>query len=120
MAGKEFGPSLQGEVLIVSKALYGLKSFGVAWRQQLSSSIKDMGFTSSRGDPDLYFRAACKDDGTEYYKYLFVYVDNILCVSHKTQEIMDEFSTLYHLKEGSIGPLTRYVREWLTGPVNVL
>ena len=48
VAGKEFGPKLQGKVLIVPRVLYGLKSSGVAWRQHLSSSIKDMGFTSSR------------------------------------------------------------------------
>ena len=109
VAGKEFGPRLQGKVLIVSKALYGLKSSGAAWRNHLSSSIQDMGFTSSRGDPDLYFRAACKDDGTEYYEYLLVYVNDIICVSHKTKEIMDEFAQLYRLKEGSIGPPSRYL-----------
>ena len=54
VSGKEFGPKLQGKVLIVSKALYGLKSSGAASRQHLSSSIKKMGFTSSRGDLDLY------------------------------------------------------------------
>ena len=109
VAGKEFGGQLQGKVLIVSKALYGLKSSGAAWRKHLSASIKNMGFTSSRGDPDLYFRAACKPDGTEYYEYLLVYVDDILCISHATDPIMKAFANIYRLKADSIGPPERYL-----------
>ena len=107
-AGIEFGPNLQRRVLIIHKALYGLKSSGAAWRQHLSSSIKSLGFKSPRGNPDLYLRAACKPDGTEYYEYLLVYVDDILCISHATAPIMKDLVTQYRLKEGSIGPPTRY------------
>ncbi len=109
VAGKEFGKALQGRVLIVSKALYGLKSSGAAWRKHLSGSIKEMGFTPSRGDPDLYFRAACKPDGTEYYEYLLVYVDDILCISHNTKPVMDKFAKIYRLKADSVGPPERYL-----------
>ena len=69
---------LEGKVLIVAKALYGLKSSGAAWRRHLANSIAEMGFKSSRGDPDLYYRPANKPDGTKYYKYILVYVDDIL------------------------------------------
>ena len=63
----------------------------------------------SRGDPDLYFRASCKLDGTEYYEYLLVYVDDILCISHATDPIMKAFADIYRLKEGLIGPPERYL-----------
>ena len=109
VAGKEFGPQLEGKVLIVAKALYGLKSSGAAWRSHLSKSIAEMGFTSSRGDPDLYFRAANKPDGTPIYEYILVYVDDILAISHDTAPIMDDFAKLYRLKPGSIGPPERYL-----------
>ena len=95
--------------MIIHKALYGLKSSGAARKQHLSSSIKSLGFKSSRGDPDLYLRAACKPDGTEYYEYMLVYVDDILCISHATAPIMKDLATRYWLKEGSIGPPTRYL-----------
>ena len=67
---------------------------GAAWRKHLLASIKGLGFTPSRGDPDLYFRAACKPDGTEYYEYLLVYVDDILCISHATDPIMQQFAKI--------------------------
>ena len=109
VAGKEFGALLEGKVLIVAKALYGLKSSGAAWRRHLANSIADMGFKSSRGDPDLYYRPANKPDGTPYYEYILVYVDDILAISCDTAPIMDEFSKLYRLKPDSVGPPSRYL-----------
>ena len=109
VAGREFGPQLEGKVLIVAKALYGLKSSGAAWRKHLAKSIAEMGFQSSRGDPDLYFRAANKPDGTPIYEYILVYVDDILAISHDTAPIMDDFSKLYRLKPDSVGPPDRYL-----------
>ena len=90
-AGPEFGENA-GKPMIIERALYGLKSSGAAWRQMLSDSIKKMGFASSKGDPDLYFKPQVKDDGTKYYEYLLVYVDDILCVSHKMAAIMEELA----------------------------
>ena len=107
-AGPEFGENA-GKPMIIERALYGLKSSGAAWRQMLSNSIKKMGFTSSKGDPDLYFKPQVKPDGTKYYEYLLVYVDDILCISHDTKSIMDELAAQYRLKEGSVGPPERYL-----------
>ena len=100
---------MQGKVLIICKALYGLKLSGAAWRQHLSSSINSLGFKSFRGNPDLYLRAACKSDSAEYYEYLLAYVDGILCISHATAPIMKDLETLNCLKESSVDPPTRYL-----------
>ena len=54
--GKEFGAN-EGKLMITVKALYGLKLSGAAWSNLLSSSIKDLGFTSSKAGPGLYYRA---------------------------------------------------------------
>ena len=57
----------------------------------------------------MYLRAVCKPDGTEYFEYMLVYVDDILCISHATAPIMKDLATWYQLKEGSIGSPTRYL-----------
>jgi hypothetical protein len=57
IAGPEFG-SDAGKVMIVKKALYGLKSSGAAWRALLSNSLIEMNFKNSYADPDLYIRPA--------------------------------------------------------------
>ena len=69
-----------------------------------------MGFTSSKADPDLYYRAQVKKNGEKYYEYLLAYcVDYILCVSEDTKPIMDEVGRLYRVKENSVGPPKRYL-----------
>lgn len=41
---------------IVIKAQYGLPSSGHEWWLMLADTLRDMGFTRSRGDPDVWLR----------------------------------------------------------------
>ena len=50
----------------------------------------------------MYVKKAIKLDGAEYWAYIIVYVDNILCLNHDTKSTMDLISNLYRMKEGSI------------------
>ena len=70
----------QGKVcVIVRSLLYGLKSATrAAFRSSLAQILQDIGYTSSRADPDMWMQAAARDNGHEYYEMLFVYVDDIL------------------------------------------
>ena len=52
VAGTEFG-SEKGKAMLVFRALYGLKSSGAAWRQMLSQTQRDLGYASSKADPDV-------------------------------------------------------------------
>ena len=42
---------------------------------------------------------AVKPDGTKYYEYMLIYVDDILVVSHRASAIMDNLSVIHYLKE---------------------
>jgi hypothetical protein len=107
-AGLEFGAELQGQSLLIVKALYGLKSSGAAWRSHLTGTLHSLGFTSSLADPDVWYRAATKPDGFQYYEYLFVYVDDMLVISHDPVTIMKTMEEFYRLKDGYEKP-TRYL-----------
>lgn len=65
-----------------------------------------MGFTPSLADPDVWYKAAAKPNGFQYYEYLIVYVDDILVLSHKAKEVMVTIEKLYHLKEAASIPKT--------------
>ena len=52
IAGKEFGDHA-GQTIIITRALYGLKSSGAAWRSHLAQTLRDMNFKSSYADPDV-------------------------------------------------------------------
>ncbi|MGH7954509.1 MAG: reverse transcriptase domain-containing protein, partial [Gloeomargaritales cyanobacterium] len=82
IAGPEFG-AYEGHTVIIVRALYGLKSAGASWRAHLAATLRDLGFKSSFGDPDVWLRPATKEDGTEYYEYILVYADDLLIVSAK-------------------------------------
>lgn len=98
-----------GKVLIVVRALYGLKSAGRSWRLALAEVIDGMGFQSTRADPDVWIRPMTRPDGHEYYEMLFVYVDDILCISHKAKEVLTELGQFYKVKDGSLKPPDRYL-----------
>jgi hypothetical protein len=108
VAGKEFG-SNEGTVMIIKRALYGLKSSGAAWRTMFAQSLLDLGYKPTLADPDVYLRKAVKPDGFEYYEMVLVYVDDTLCVSHEPKVTMEEIAKIYRIKEGSLGPPERYL-----------
>jgi hypothetical protein len=78
--------------------MYGLKSSGAAWHAQLSETLYGMGFKPSLADADVWYKAACKDNGFEYYEYILVYVDDILVISHRPRTVMETIKKQYRLK----------------------
>ena len=50
----------------------------------------------------MWIRAAARSDGHKYYEMLFVYVNDILVVSHKAKEVIKEVTAFYKAKEDSI------------------
>ncbi len=108
VAGREFG-SREGENVIIVRALYSLKSAGAAWRSHLASSLSALNYKSCLADPDIWLREAVKSDGTQYYEYLAIYVDDTLCISESPELTMHSISQLYSLKDNSIGIPTTYL-----------
>ena len=112
IAGPEFGED-EGKLAIIVRALYGLKSSGAAWRSHFAATLQDIGFIPSYaagGDPDMWYQEAVTRDGFEYYEYVLVYVDDILCISEDPGTIIRSFADppfLYRLKD--VGPPTRYL-----------
>jgi len=92
----------KGKVLVMTRALYGLKSSGAAWRAMLAGTLHDMKFQSSRADPDVWIRSAVKNDGMLYYEMILVYVDDMLLLSEDSKRLIKEFGDLYEFKSGSV------------------
>ena len=104
VAGDEWGPEVKGRVLVIVRALYGLKSSANAWRTFFCQTLKnDMGFDFSMADNDFWMRKDTKPDGTLYYSYILVYVDDILIVSHNPMRYMEQLKSSYCVKPESIG-----------------
>ena len=108
-AGPEFGAE-QGKVFIVVRALYGLKSACAAFRAFMAKKLDEAGFSSSQADPDVWLRPAVKEDGSDYYEYIIMYVDDVLAISHDATRILKglEGDTIRY-KNNKISPPEMYL-----------
>ena len=87
-----------------SHTLYGLKSFGAAFREHLVSFMRQMGYTSYKADPDLWYKAETRpNDGSRYYTYILCYIDDILCIHHDPMTVLNRINDYMPLKPGSVG-----------------
>src|SRR5688572_6932595 len=95
--------------MIIIKALYGLKSAGAAFRSYLAKQLHDMEYTLSKADADVWMRLAFKPDGEEYYKFMLVYVDNLLSILHDPQTPMEELKDTIKFKNNKVMPPEMYL-----------
>ena len=72
--------------------------------------MRHLDFVSCLADPDVWMRPDVKSDGTEYYKYILLYTDDVLCVSEFPERILrKELDKYFKLKPNSIGPPKLYL-----------
>ena len=110
-AGDEWGPD-KGRVIIIRRALYGLKTSAATWRQHLADTITNMVFTASLADSEVFMKANSFGDGRvhdEYYTYIMVYVDDILIIDKSPGHFMDILKPSYIIKPDSIKQSTSYL-----------
>jgi hypothetical protein len=74
--------------------------------QHVSAALYDLQFTPCKANSDVCYHPAIKDNGFKYYKYILVYVDDLLVLSHLPQLIMATLRKAYHLKEEPSPPKT--------------
>ena len=79
-AGPEFG-SDQGKLMLITRALYGLRASGATFRSFLGEALYDLGYVPTKADPDVWIRLAVKPCGFCYYEMLLCYVDDVLSIS---------------------------------------
>jgi hypothetical protein len=96
--GHEFG-SGTGKIAVIVCALYGLKSAGAAFRVHLASFMRQMGYTSCKANPNLWYKAETRpDDNFKHYAYILCYVDDILAMHHDPMTILDKINGYMLLK----------------------
>ncbi len=105
IGGAEFD-DLAGHILVIHKALYGLKSSGLRWSERLHDVMVDIGFKPSKADSCVWMRkASC---GLKY-EYIAIYVDDLLIASDKPSKILELLKSSYKFKIKGEGPLTYHL-----------
>ena len=79
--------------LIITRALYGLKTSAKAWSEFFGKSTKP----------------AVNKAGYTYRSYMLVYVDDCLSVNHDSGAVMEDLKSCYKLKGDTCGEPERYL-----------
>ncbi len=93
IAGPEFGPELCGKILIIYKALYGLKPSSARFHEHLSATLRNMGYKPTSADFDLWIKNKC-----DHYGYICRYVDDMIILSKDPMTLMQELKGTYTMK----------------------
>ena len=71
--------------------------------------MSDLNFKSCYAVPDVLMCPQTKLNGTNYYGYCLIYVDDILYFSDSSRGIMECLSKLFRFEEGSMKEPDRYL-----------
>ena len=93
-----------GKSAVIVKALYRLKSAGASFRAHLAQCMQEFGYCSCNSDPNLWMKAQYKPENKlEYYSYILCHVDDILCIHHDPDNVLNKLIGCMSLKPGSVG-----------------
>ena len=99
VAGPEFGEK-EGHTLVIHKALYGLRTSGLRWHERFADILRDIGFTPSRAENDIWMRR-----NGDIYEYIAVYVDDLAIAAKDPESIVKSLETVHKLKLKGVGPI---------------
>ena len=100
-AGPEFG-TLEGHLLVIHKALYGLRSSGKQFGDLLACCLRELGFMPSKAEPQIFMR---ENDGI--YEYVATYVDDLCLVMRDPESFLRILqSKPYQFKLKGSGPMS--------------
>ena len=98
VAGPEF-EELQGHILVIHKALYGLKSSGLRCSQRIHDIMLELNFRPCRADPCVWLR-----EMKDKYEYIAIYLDDLLIASEEPHKIIQDMKEKFKLKIKGYGP----------------
>ena len=106
-AGSELGDHVHKPILIV-KSLYGLRGSGKVWRYDLSYTLWNELHLNNALQIRTY-SSRQKKDGSKYYPYILLYIDEILIIDNNPGKYMNMLKDVYTVKKDSIHELDVYL-----------
>ena len=95
--GPEFGED-QGKQAIIVRALYRMKSSRAAFRNHLTNCMRHLGYEPCKADPDVWIQEFTKPDGSRYYGYMLLFVDDAMCINHDAEEQLRKLDQYFKMK----------------------
>jgi hypothetical protein len=105
VGGPEFGDK-EGNILVIKRALYGLRSSGRQWHLRLSDCMRDLNFWQCKADSDVWMRRA---DDDSCYEYVAVYVDDLLISMKQPATFCSTLKDKFGFKLKGDGPISYHL-----------
>ena len=107
IGGPEFKDvGLEGHLLIIVRALYGLKTSGARWHDRFADTLRNEGFVPCKADSDVWMRKTTGIiESTSMYEYICVYVDDLAMAMKDPAAFCEILKTKYNYKLKGDGPL---------------
>jgi hypothetical protein len=99
-AGPELGAHRVHHLLVIKKALYGLRTSGARWHDRLSDVLRDIGFFPCKAEPDIWIILK-----NGHYEYLAVYVDDLAMAMEDPAEFVKLLEEKYKFHFKGTGPI---------------
>ena len=93
VAGPEFGER-EGHILVIYKALYGLRTSGLRWHERFADTMRDMKFFPCKAEADVWIRL--NEDNV--YEYVAVYVDDLAIAMKDPAAFIKQLKEVYKYK----------------------
>ena len=107
--GPEFRSELKGKTVVVVRSIYGLWSSGSTFRNHLDICMEAVNYFPCWDDPNVWMHKARKFDGTEYYEYMLLYVDDCIAIYEAPKEAVLQLDKLFKMQPKSIAPTNIYL-----------
>jgi hypothetical protein len=88
-AGPEFG-NLSGHLLLIDKALYGLRFSGRMFEELLADCLIKLGFSRSKAERNIFLRK-CKNH--DCYEYIATYVDDLCIIMKEPEAFLEQLQS---------------------------
>ena len=89
----------------ILRNLYGLKSGASSWWIHFASTLRDLGFTSSTADDNVWIKPRYNDQRKLYgYDYIIVHVDDFMILVKDAESYMVKLQQLYKIRH--VTPIT--------------
>ena len=99
VGGPEFG-KLEGHVLVIYKALYGLRLSNFSWTSRFADCMRDLGFFQCKAEPEIWMRR-----NGDRYEYVAVFVDDLALALCEPQAFVDKLIKEFKFHFKGTGPM---------------
>jgi Reverse transcriptase (RNA-dependent DNA polymerase) len=99
----QFG-NLEEQNLVISNALYGLRSNGAPWHDRLADCMQELGFFSCKAEPDIWVPNKGMD-----CKYIAVFLGDLEITMKNFQELNAILEGKYKFKTKDSVPLKSHL-----------